>query len=155
MLLWKRLRTSKAALKDPAKKQKIMEQKVIFLLFGLLLFSSRSFAQNQGHLYYAEIYETSVAIVGKSVSVNFGLDAPSGTGYKLSDESEEHVIEFKNAIAALNYLSAQGWRLVSVYERETSKTNRRTFYLMEFDSSKYEKTALIKAIDKTIQEYLE
>ncbi len=133
-------------------KQKQLRLSLI-LLIALLSKTVTLSAQEKSHLHYAEIYEVST-LVGKSVNVNFGIDAPNGMTYKITDETEQHSIEFKNAIAALNYLSAQGWRLVSVYERDMGKAGRRTFYLIEFDSSKYEKTALVKAAEEAVKKYL-
>lgn len=125
----------------------------MLLLPAVLFFQTKVAAQEKPHYCYAEIYEVST-LVGKSVNVNFGLDAPAGSAYKLTDETEKNYLEFKNAIAALNYLSAQGWRLVSVYEREMGKAGRRTFYLLEFDTALYEKTALVKAAEDAIKKNL-
>lgn len=131
-----------------------MKTSILFtFIASLLILSSVTLsAQNKPSTYYIEVTEN--AIMGmRSISVDFGLDAPAGKSYRITDESETKILEFKNTIAALNYLSSQGWEIINAYDRITGKAGSRTVYLLKFDASKYPKTALVKAIDKVLADY--
>ena len=122
-------------------------KKIIASLIVLFAMSVFAFAQENSHIYYVEVYEVSILGI-KSVNLDYGEDAPSGMVYKIFDENGN--IEFKNVVAAINYLSDQGWELVTVFEKNV-KAGARTIYLLKFDSSKHPKNAIVTSID----EYLE
>lgn len=125
---------------------------IIVTLVSVILFSNQLFAQDiktVPQTYYIEIFE--VAIMGtKSISLDFGKDAPLGKSYKILDEKDEPIL-FQNVVAALNYLSGQGWELVAVSERNV-KTGSRTVYLMKLDSSVHPKNKITEAIDEVVAE---
>ena len=132
-----------------------MKQMIISLLaacLALFTCSSVNAQENQTNEYYVEIYE--VAIFGsKSVAVNFGLETKSmSTVYKVVDDNNKP-IEFKNAIAAINYLHRRGWEVVTVYDRNLGSAGSRTFYLLKLDADKYGKDKLADAIDEALKEY--
>lgn len=101
------------------------------------------------HIYYVEVYEISSMGI-RSVSFNFGEDAGPLKEFKLMDETGDHVLKFNNIIAAVNYLGHQGWEVVTVYQRDSGRSVHNTFYLMRFDSSKHQKTRLVKRIDQVV-----
>ena len=108
-------------------------------------------AQNQAHhCYYVEIYET--AILGtKSISIDFGKNTSAGLVYKIFDENDKNH-DFKNVIAALNYMSSRGWEVVSVYDRNTGKAGTKTVYLLKLDPQKVPKDHIAEVIDKVLSE---
>jgi len=122
-------------------------KKIIATLIVLFTMSVFAFSQESSHIYYVEVYEVSV-LGAKSINLDFGEDAPAGMVYKVFNENGN--IEFKNVVAAVNYLSVQGWELVTVFEKNV-KAGARTIYLLKFDASKHPKNAIVTSID----EYLE
>lgn len=126
---------------------------IIATLVCVILFANQLFAQQKStapQTYYIEIYE--VAIMGtKSISLDFGKDAPFGKTYKITDEKDEPIL-FQNVVAALNYMSSQGWELVTVSERIV-KTGSRTVYLMKYDASAHPRNNLTASIDEVIAEF--
>ncbi|MBR0299537.1 MAG: hypothetical protein IJQ93_04375 [Bacteroidales bacterium] len=96
-------------------------------------------------VYYVEVYESSL-MGAKSVCINYGVNAPFGKSYKITD-GDGSPIDFENALGALNYLGHQGWELVSVYERDMKSAGRRTFYLLRLDGAKYGPNQITEAID--------
>ena len=102
--------------------------------------------------YYLEISETTLGVlksaiaIKKSVSINFGKDAPTASAYKITDEKETGLVTFENVIGALNYLGAQGWEVVSTYKRDTGNSGL-VYYLLKYDAAKHPATAITRAID--------
>ena len=102
--------------------------------------------------YYVELMDVPVLAIGgrsvssRIVSVNFGKEAAVTESYKIADEAGTGIIEFENAMGALNYLSAQGWEVVSVFNKGTLST---TCYLLRRDVS-LAPTQLTKAIDQVL-----
>lgn len=132
-----------------------MKQMIISLFavcLAMFTCSSVNAQENQPNDYYIEIYE--IAVLGsKSVAVNFGLETKSmSTVYKVVDDDNKP-IEFKNAIAAINYLHRRGWEVVTVYDRNMGSAGTRTFYLLRLDADKYGKDKLADAIDEALKEY--
>lgn len=127
-------------------------KRIITLMTLLIAFTCALHAQEAPKYYYAEVVE--LTNLGTSISVDFGLNAPFGTSYKITDESGDTQLGFKNTIAALNYLSEKGWRVISVTYQDMGKAGRKTVYLLEFDASKHEMTALAKAAKDAVQTYL-
>ena len=109
----------------------------------------QAFAQDQApHCYYVEIYET--AVLGtKSVSIDFGKNAGGGLVYKIFDENDKN-LDFKNMVAALNYMSSRGWEVVSVYDRNLGKAGTTTVYLLKLDTNKVAKDHIAEVIDKVL-----
>ena len=58
-------------------------------------------------------------------------------------------IKFENGIGAVNYFSAMGWEVVTVYYQATS-SSYETHYVLRYDSSK-DTTALTRAIDDVLK----
>lgn len=130
-----------------------MKTRILFvtILFALLS-SVQTFAQKHAtNCYYVEIYEVS-SLVGKSVNLDFGKDAPGSMVYKIFDENDQN-IEFKNVVAALNYMSSKGWELVSAFSKISGKAGTRTVYLMKYDAQKLPKDPIVKAVEETLNEY--
>ena len=127
---------------------------IIVTLVCAILFATQLSAQQMStdsqKTYYIEINE--VAVMGtKSVSLDFGKDAPFGKTYKITDEKDEPIL-FQNAVAALNYMSSQGWELVTVSERIV-KTGTKTVYLMKYDASAHPRNNLTASIDEAVAEF--
>ena len=123
--------------------------KIIASVFAILAFSIVSFAQELPRYYYVEIYE--VAIMGtKSVSIDFGKDAPMGTSYKIYDENDKN-LDIKNAVSAINYMSKQGWELVTAYDKMV-KAGSRTVYIMRLDANKHPNNHMVKDIENCLSE---
>lgn len=123
--------------------------KILAILCALFEFSCIALAQDSPRYYYVEVYESSIMGM-KSVNLDFGVDAPAGAVYKIYDDNDKN-IEFKNVVAAVNYMSQQGWELLTVFEKNV-KAGARTIYLMRFDASKHEKNNIVKDIDKYLKE---
>lgn len=130
-----------------------MKKPLILAVVFLLQFSLQSlFAQETSpKYYYVEIYEA--ALLGsKSVNIDFGKETGSiAKVYKIYDENDQN-LDFKNSIAAVNYMSSKGWEVVTVYERVV-KAGTRTTYLLRLDTSKYPNHYMIKDIKSAIEEY--
>lgn len=131
-----------------------MKKHLILAVVFLLQFSLLSlFAQETSpQYYYVEIYEA--ALLGaKSVNIDFGKETGSiAKVYKIYDENDQN-LDFKNSIAAVNYMSSKGWEVVTVYERVV-KAGTRTTYLLRLDASKYPNHYMIKDIKSAIEEYV-
>lgn len=112
-------------------------KKIIATLIVLFTMSVFAFSQENSHIYYVEVYE---ALGTETVIINYGGDAPSVLAHKLFDENEN--IEFKNVVAAINFLSAQGWEVVTVSMGD---------YVLKFDSNKHPKNAIVTSIDEYLQ----
>ncbi len=123
---------------------------IIAALFCAIIFANQLFAQ-ENKTYYIEIYEVTL-LGGKSISLDFGKDAPMGKTYKITDEKDEPIL-FQNVVAALNYLSGQGWELVTVSERMV-KAGTRTVYLMKLDTSAHPGNKITEAIDENIKTFI-
>ena len=121
----------------------------VFALFGMLSLSAQEqqVPQSTPGYYYIEIYEISV-LGTKSVNINFGLNAPVGMTYKIQNEDEKYP-DFENVISALNYLGAQGWELMTVYDMELKSAGKRDYYVLR-RSRDLAPTAQTKAIDEVI-----
>lgn len=105
-------------------------------------------AQIPQKTYYMEVYELSVMQM-KSVCVNYGLNAPLGKSYKVLD-GDMKVIKFENVIGALNYLSENGWEVLTVYQVDLQKAGQQTHYLMKLDLEKHPADAFAREIDKML-----
>lgn len=130
-------------------------KKIVALLVVICASAAMAFsvsAQNfvKPNEYYIEIYEISL-MGGKSVCLDFGRDAGISQSYKIMDENQKP-IEFKTVVAALNYLSARGWQVVTVYDR-VMKVGTRTFYLMKYDAAKNGNNQITDAIDEVLKEF--
>lgn len=123
--------------------------KIIASLCAILAFGIVSFAQDLPRYYYVEIYEVSV-LGSKSVSIDFGKDAPIGTSYKIYDENDQN-LDIKNAVSAINYMSQQGWELVIAYDKLV-KAGSRTVYIMRLDANKHPNNHIVKDIESCISE---
>ena len=131
-----------------------------FMALGLTLALSSNFsAQGQNvpvkrenpSFYYLEVKEASGGLSGKKVvSINYGKEAPTATSYKISDEKGTGLVKFENAIGAVNYLSAQGWEIVTVYKKDLGNSGQ-LIYLLRFDASKHSATAITRAIDDVLR----
>lgn len=127
----------------------IWKQAVATLL--LLVAATSLKAQDASHpkkAYYVEVYENSL-LTAKSVCINYGVNAPAGKSIKLMDRNG-NLVDFENALGALNYLGQQGWELVSVYERDMKGAGRRTFYLLKLDAAQGTPSPLTEAIDNLL-----
>lgn len=119
---------------------------IVLMLAGIISAAAQEPQASASRMYYVEVYENSVLGL-KSVCINYGVNAPVGKAYKITDENEAP-LEFDNAVGALNYLGKRGWELVSVYERDMKSAGRRTFYLLRLDTSRYPEDDIAKAIDE-------
>jgi len=125
-------------------------KKIITLLAAVALSVSFLSAQTpDAQVYYVEVYEISV-MTAKSVCINYGVNAPIGKSIKIIDDNNQ-LVDFENALGALNYLGRQGWELISVYERDMKSAGRRTFYLLRLDGSEHGPTPITKAIDEMLK----
>ena len=66
-------------------------------------------------------------------------------------DEKGQLLDFENALGALNYLGRQGWDLVSVYERDMKSAGRRTFYLLRLDTTKSGATPITESIDEMLE----
>ena len=103
-----------------------------------------------GKNYYVEIFE-SAPTAAKAVYIDFGKDTPGRVVYKIFDEHDNN-LDFKNIVAAINYLSGKGWELVSVYNRDMNKLGLKTVYLLKLDTGKFPKDHIAEVIEKTLAE---
>lgn len=127
-----------------------MNRILFIILFSVIAFSLS--AQEQGRYYYCELFETGGGLVSKSVRVNVGYETSMGNGVLFSKVAEEYAqLKLENAVAALNYLAGEGWRVVSAGTKVFGDSSR-VLYLLEFDSSKHEKTPLVRAIEEVLSE---
>lgn len=106
---------------------------------------------HSSNCYYVEIYEVSI-LGAKSVNLDFGKDAPGAKVYKIFDENEQN-IEFKNVIAALNYMSSRGWEVVTVVDKNAGKSGNKISYLLKLDTTKHPKDHIVKAIEEALSEF--
>lgn len=133
-------------------------KKIFILLLGMIAICSAVFAQDKlqeekplesPSICYVEVNEVSSMGI-RSVSFNFGENAGALKEFKLMDETGDHVLNFDNIIAAINYLAHQGWEVVTVYQRDSGRSVHNTSYLMKFDSSMHSKTRLVKRIEEIV-----
>lgn len=126
--------------------------KFIFCLCAMLSLSTLVKAQDKvQHTYYIEIYEVSVLGM-KSVNLDFGKDAPAGQVYKIFDDNDQN-LDFKNSVAAVNYLSSKGWELVTVFDKSAGKAGSRTVYLLKYDTENKPKNNIVKSIDEYLKDF--
>lgn len=129
----------------------VVSTTLLFFLMcsGLFAQTNVPVVRERQSYYYVEVSESMLKAAGfslkKTVSVNWGKEAPAATSYKLSDEKETGLINFENVFGALNYLGAQGWEVVAVYVRNSGLS-----YLLRMDASKHTPTALTRAIDELL-----
>lgn len=102
--------------------------------------------------YYVEVTDVPVLAIGgkavtsRSVSINFGRETSVIESFKIADEAGTGIIEFENALGAVNYLSAQGWEVIAV---NNNANMTRVCYLLRRDAS-LAPTRLTRAIDQVL-----